>query len=208
MGQARGKTAPQGQGATGVRVDGRRLRTQESRRRVVAALLQCVREGDYDPSAEAVALRAGVGLRTVFRLFKDKDGLMRQMSETVYAELSSVTNAPFKGDTWRERLDDLIRRRVTAFEQVMSYRRAALAHVHHSPVVQLNNRLLQAGQREGLVAVLPERVVAQTEIVDALDLALCIDSWIHLRMDRGIKPAQAKAVVKRLADALLAGEPD
>jgi AcrR family transcriptional regulator len=63
-----------------IRIDGRRLRTAESRRRVVAALLDCVRDGDFDPSAEVVASRAGVGLRTVFRLFTDKEGLFRQMT--------------------------------------------------------------------------------------------------------------------------------
>ncbi len=203
MSQVRARNPHPPSGPKVVRIDGRRLRTQESKRRVVGALLQCVREGDYDPSAEAVALRAGVGLRTVFRLFKDKDGLIRQMSETVYAELAGVAGAPLKGETWRERLDDLLRRRVSAFEQVMPYRRAALAHVHHSDVVQVNNRTLQQVQRQALVAALPETLQTDAELVDALDLVLCIDSWIHLRMDRDLKAAQAKIVIKRLVDAVL-----
>ncbi len=203
MSQVRARNPHPPSGPKVVRIDGRRLRTQESKRRVVGALLQCVREGDYDPSAEAVALRAGVGLRTVFRLFKDKDGLIRQMSETVYAELAGVAGAPLKGETWRERLDDLLRRRVSAFEQVMPYRRAALAHVHHSDVVQVNNRTLQQVQRQALVAALPETLQTDAELVDALDLVLCIDSWIHLRMDRDLKAAQAKIIIKRLVDAVL-----
>ena len=126
-----------------VRKDGRRLRTEESRRRVVTALLECVREGDFDPSAEAIAQRAGVGLRTVFRLFKDKEGLFQQMSQVVLSRIADLAKAPPQGETWRERLDDLMTRRFAAYEQVMPYRRAALAHAHHSQVVRTNNETMR-----------------------------------------------------------------
>lgn len=43
-------------------------------------MLELVREGDISPSAELVAARADVGLRTVFRHFKDLDSLYREMS--------------------------------------------------------------------------------------------------------------------------------
>ena len=55
--------------------DGRRLRSQDSRARIVAAMLDLIREGEIAPSAELVASRANVGLRTVFRHFKDMDSL-------------------------------------------------------------------------------------------------------------------------------------
>lgn len=46
--------------------DGRKLRSEDSKRRIVSAMLELVREGRMAPTAEEVANRAEVGLRTVF----------------------------------------------------------------------------------------------------------------------------------------------
>ncbi|MBP6689360.1 MAG: hypothetical protein KA153_05180, partial [Hyphomonadaceae bacterium] len=51
-----------------VEVDGRRQRSDASRRKIAQAMLELLREGEPDPSADLVAERAGVGRRTVFRL--------------------------------------------------------------------------------------------------------------------------------------------
>jgi AcrR family transcriptional regulator len=190
--------------AVGERPDGRRLRTEESRRKVVAALLDCVRDGDFDPSAETVALRAGVGLRTVFRLFSDKEGLYRQMSEVVRAQLANLTKTPLKGESWRERLNDLMARRFKAFEQVMPYRRAAAAHAHQSAVIQANNSHLSASMRQALAALMPPEVLSDRSTFEAVDLMLCVDSWIRLRLDQGLKAPQARATLERAVAALLA----
>jgi len=190
-----------------VRMDGRRQRTAESRRRVIAALLACVRAGDFDPSAEVVAARAGVGLRTVFRLFVDKEGLFREMSAAVLTQMASLALAPLKGETWRERLDDMMKRRFIAFEDAMPFRRAALAHAHYSSVISANNRAIQAALRHTLSTVLPAEIVADRSTFEAVDMALCIDVWIRLRTDQDLKPAQAKAAINRVVGALLSQAP-
>ena len=59
--------------------DGRRLRSIDSRARIVKAMLALIEEGDMAPGAEAVAARAEVGLRTVFRHFKDMESLYRDV---------------------------------------------------------------------------------------------------------------------------------
>ncbi|WP_415427269.1 TetR/AcrR family transcriptional regulator, partial [Staphylococcus borealis] len=70
--------------------DGRRRRSQDSRARIVQAMLDLVREGDVSPSAELVAARADVGLRTVFRHFSDLDSLYREMSAVISSELMAL----------------------------------------------------------------------------------------------------------------------
>jgi AcrR family transcriptional regulator len=173
----------------------------------VDALLDCVRDGDFDPNAEAVAARAGVGLRTVFRLFSDKEGLFREVSEAVRTQIASLALAPLKGETWRERLDEMMKRRFVAFEEAMPFRRAALAHAHISPVINANNRAIQAALRHTLAAILPAEVTADRATFDAIDTALCIDVWVHLRTDQDLKPVQARAAVQRMVGALLSEAP-
>jgi AcrR family transcriptional regulator len=189
--------------ADDARPDGRRLRTEESRRRVVTALLECVRDGDLDPSAESVAQRAGVGLRTVFRLFKDKEGLLQQMSVAVLSGVANIADSPLEGETWRERLDDLMSRRFTAYEQVMPYRRAAMAHAHRSEVVRSNNEALRQHMRKMLAAALPQEIRADHARFDALEMVLSIEAWIRLRIEQRLDQSRARAAIRRTVHALL-----
>src|SRR5665213_2368302 len=94
--------------------DGRRRRSQDSRARIVAAMLDLIHGGEVAPGAEQVAERAQVGLRTVFRHFKDMDSLYREMSHAIESELRTVVLRPFKAETWRERVLELIDRRSQA----------------------------------------------------------------------------------------------
>ena len=74
--------------------DGRKVRRRNNRRRIVAAMLELVRDGAISPGAEEVAERAGVGLRTVFRHFDDMESLYREMAEAMRHELQPLVAAP------------------------------------------------------------------------------------------------------------------
>ena len=55
--------------------DGRVARGLRTRRNVAEALIELLREGDQEPTARAVAQRAGVSLRLVFHHFTEMDDL-------------------------------------------------------------------------------------------------------------------------------------
>src|SRR5437763_16806409 len=112
--------------------DGRRARSQESRARIVRAMLDRVEAGDVSPSAEQVAARAGVGLRTVFRHFKDMDSLYHEMSLVIETELRSSFDGPFTAPDWRGRLVELAYRRAAIFERIAPFIRASDANRHNS----------------------------------------------------------------------------
>ena len=99
-----------------VEVDGRRQRSNASRRKIAQAMLELLREGEPDPSADLVAERAGVGRRTVFRLFSDMEGVFREMHAIMTSRLTPEFVRPFVATTWRARLDELIERRSRAFK--------------------------------------------------------------------------------------------
>jgi AcrR family transcriptional regulator len=96
-------------------VDGRRLRSEASRLRIVEAMIALVSEGLTMPPAEAVAARAGVGLRTVFRLFEDMDGLYRGMQAVMTERLGSLLEGPIEAADWRDAINILIDRRGRSF---------------------------------------------------------------------------------------------
>jgi AcrR family transcriptional regulator len=186
-----------------IQADGRRRRSADSRRRIVEAMLELVREGDLSPSADAVASRAGVGRRTVFRLFSDMEGIYREMQAIMRDKVAPVRAIPLAGDTLEARLHALVERRVLFFEEVLPVTVAAGVHRHRSPVLQADHKAIQSELRGILVAVLGTGSGA--ELTEALDAVLSIDVWLRLRLEQGLTLADATAVLHRIVCAMMHG---
>ncbi len=181
--------------------DGRRRRSADSRRRIVEAMLELVREGDLAPSADSVAARAGVGRRTVFRLFSDMEGIYREMNAILRDKVAPVRALPLAGDTPEARLHALVERRIRFFEEVLPVTVAAAIHRHRSPVLQADHKAIQAELRGILAAVLGPAV--DPARFEALDAVLSIDLWRRLRHDQGLSPESATAILHRIVAGLL-----
>jgi AcrR family transcriptional regulator len=183
-------------------LDGRRQRADVSRRRIALAMLELVREGEVEPSADLVAERAGVGRRTVFRLFSDMEGVYREMHAVMVERLTPDFIAPFKGATWRERLDEIVLRRARMFDQMLPIKSASDAHRYRSKFLQTEHKKLTRMQRDSLRRVLPANV-ADGEAFEALDLALSFEAWRRLRQEQGLTARQAIAVLRHTTQALV-----
>ena len=94
--------------------DGRRRRSDRSRRQIIEALFDLISEGNVSPSAASVAERAKVGLRTVFRHFEDMDSIYDEMTDAVMTAVMPMIVAPFESETWKERLAECIDRNCAA----------------------------------------------------------------------------------------------
>jgi AcrR family transcriptional regulator len=185
-------------------VDGRRKRSEDSRARIVAAMLELVQAGEMAPGAEQVAAHAGVGLRTVFRHFNDMDSLYREMSAAMEAEIMEVVAKPLKGETWREKLGDMIARRAIAFEKMAPYQRAAAVHRHRSRYLAAGHDRFSATCRAYLVAILPGAMTSQPTLLESLDLILSFETWSRLRGEQNLTARRARAVVDDIVQKLLA----
>ena len=185
-----------------VEVDGRRQRSDASRRKIAVAMLDLLREGEADPSADLVAERAGVGRRTVFRLFSDMEGVFSEMHAIMTDRLTPEFVRPFVATTWRGRLDELIERRAKAFEQMLPIKTAADARRYTSNFLQSEHKNITRMQRQALLTVLPV-TLARNEKLDALDLALSFEAWRRLRYEQGLSVRQAQDVLRHLVKALV-----
>ena len=87
------------------RVDGRTARGQRTRSAVVDALLALQEEGDLEPTAQRVAARAGVALRTVFGHFSDMETLWAQAGERELAKIAALADVPDGALPLEERVD-------------------------------------------------------------------------------------------------------
>lgn len=184
--------------------DGRRRRGQNNRARIVTAMLEIIRTGDMSPSAEQVAARADVGLRTVFRHFKDMDSLYSEMSVAIADELRAVVGTPFQSVDWKDRVLELVDRRAFAFEKIAPFKHASEAYRHRSRFLSEDSSNLVLALRQILVRELRPPLTDDPLKVEALDLLLSFEAWSRLRREQGLSIEAAagvlRAAVRRILD--------
>jgi AcrR family transcriptional regulator len=168
-------------------------------------MLELTHSGHITVSAELVAERAGVGLRTVFRHFNDMDSLYREMSLAIETSLREDVHGRLDGVTWREQLSELIQRRSSVFEKIAPYKRAEAAHRHRSTVLRHDIERLNRFLRERLRDVLPVAVAKDQVLFEALDLLMSFETWERLRRDQGLNIRRARDVVETSVMRQLAG---
>lgn len=186
--------------------DGRRARTVANRARILEAMIDLLQSGETQPSAEAVAARAGVGVRTVFRLFSDVEGLYRGLQATMAERLAPILAEPVTG-ALAARLDLLVERRAKVFEEMARPKAFADMHRARSSELQATHRAFIVAQRSLLLGHLDGLLPDDPDLAEALDLALSFDAWRRLRDDQGLSRAAAERVMRRTARALIASIP-
>jgi AcrR family transcriptional regulator len=181
--------------------DGRRRRSESSRDKIVEAMLALVAEGQITPSAEQVAGRASVGLRSVFRHFKDMESLYAAMTARL-ARNYEMWLVPYKSSEWRGQLSETTDRRLSTYEKLMPFKRAADAHRHESATIQTEHARTLAFMRAKLKSILPEEIAGDMVAFEAIDLLLSFETWQRLRMDQKLSVRKAEAVVRAQVDRL------
>ena len=178
------------------KTDGRRQRSVDSRARIVHALLELVGEGEVSPSAEHVASRAQVGLRSVFRHFKDMDSLYSEMSQMIEDEIVKAYLRPFSEGPLPERLNELVARRARLYERIAPFKRASLSLRHRSSYLNSQHDRMTTAMRDLLKAAMPPEVTSDAMRLETLDLLLSFDTWNRLRTDQGLEPEMAEKIIR------------
>lgn len=194
--------------STPPRIDGRTRRAARSRAAIVEALFALVGEGTPLPTAQQVADRAGVGIRTVFRHFSDMERLFAEVSQRVRAEIQPLLRGRPPAGPVEARLRELAARRARLYERILPYRRSTQVQRAGSPYLEAQLRSDQRALRAELRHWLPEAVRADDDAVEAFDAALSPELWMRLRVEQRLGVKRAEAAFLRIALALAAELPD
>jgi AcrR family transcriptional regulator len=185
-------------------LDGRLARSERSRDAIVEAMLALVGEGDPSPTAERVAERAQVGIRSVFRHFRDMESLFAAMDERLEARVAPRYAAPPPPGRLPERVRALLERRCRLYETIAPYKRAAAMRRAESPFLRETHAALARRLRADLRRWLPELEQAPEPLAEALELVTSFEAWDRLRSDQRLGAARTCAVLERAALALVA----
>lgn len=185
-------------------VDGRRARRHRSRDLAVDALLDLLGDGVLRPTAQQVAERSGVSLRSIFRIFDDVESLnaaaaARQLSRVRHLFIDVLATGGLDA-----RIAEIVSINGRLYESVAPIRRAALRAAPESPALQEQldrARSWVRAEMERVFAV--ELAAAGRDAAAAVEMALSFEAWDHLRSAQGVSLTRAAAAVTRIVTALL-----
>lgn len=166
-------------------------------------MLELIGEGSLSPTAQQVAERADVGVRTVFRHFSDMEALFAAMNEKLTAEFSPLIVEKIQTGSFLERVDGLIDRRVAIFGKLAPYVRSSTLQRWRSAFLQEEHERTTRVLRRDLRRWLPELETIPSDVADALEMILSFEAWNRLRIEQRLGLRRTTGVIRLAVLALM-----
>ncbi|MGI9325658.1 MAG: TetR/AcrR family transcriptional regulator [Pseudomonadales bacterium] len=189
--------------------DGRRKRTEVTRRRILDSARELILEGNFDPTAEAIANHADITRRTLFRHFSDMATLHGAIILDAQEYARSVMEEPFPpalqphpgtdarvAKSWHLLLDHVIDRRVRLYEYLLPLYISAVYQRFRTSTNNESRRKSVRRRRRRLQEILPASIASNTLLLESLDAILSIEYWITLREDQQLTVTKASKVLR------------
>ena len=184
--------------------DGRRLRSERSRKAMIDAALELIEEGNFAPTAKQISECAGVGIRSFFRQFEDMDQFFAAVDEhTVGSFWEGFLHEGDREGALTERLDSIVATYAKAFEEHRSLLLATKSLRWSSRVLKENYERYQQISRANKERWLPEISQLPSDERELADAYLSLEMWHRLRDIQGLSCSAAQALVLKAVTRLL-----
>ena len=108
-------------------IDGRTARRNQNRESVLDAIISLAADGIDDPSVDAIAKRAGVSYRSVYRYFDDRTDLMLCAISRIIGDMWNIFEIDDLGEgPLGERIERFTRTRLAAYRELAPLTRVAI----------------------------------------------------------------------------------
>lgn len=183
--------------------DGRRLRSERSRQAIIDAAISLMDEDMLVATAQQVADRADVGIRSLFRHFSDMESLYQAVDDQIRSDYEALFLGGERDGTVDERIQRMVERRAAAYEAVKKVVLATKAQLWRYEVLRKNYARNQRGLRKDLENWLPELLTDDPETREAANAVASFEMWHRLREDQGLSRKRSIAVIVHVLTALI-----
>ena len=180
--------------------DGRFARSKKTKDAIVRALLKLLRNTPF-PTAEQVAKESKIGLRTVYRQFKDMESIYLSLHEECMHSLGQIFNSDIDLDRpFNERVSFAIRERFTIYDEYETLFIATISNSARLPT--LVNQVAESYQvmRKRFIKIVPEIENLSTIKSDLLFTRILFPSWFSLR---NVLRHDQKIIIDELSNDLM-----
>lgn len=193
--------------AEGQEMDGRRARGIKTRAAIVAALMDLVAGGDLSPTAQRVAAKAGVSVRSVYQHFNDVEGLYTDAARRAFDWIRTSSKDIDPAWPLERRIDEFVSSRASALEAMSAFTRAVRIMEPNAAGLEQIRAELQRWDRERVAHIFGAELDRmegrlRSSLLAAIDAISSADAWDHLRF-AGQSERAARQTVRASINALL-----
>jgi AcrR family transcriptional regulator len=189
--------------------DGRIVRGLRTRQALIQATLDLIQAGDVEPTSAAIATIAGVSSRALFQHFTSLEDLYAAAFDLAVARAFTSAHAVVDSTApLFNRIEALVADRAVVFEEWLPVWRFAERVRSVAPAVGLGISDLRKRLRERLSAWFAFELAnlddgARDLVLDSLDVAFGLDSWMNMREQLRLSPNHASRTWRFTAQALV-----
>ena len=136
--------------------DGRLLRSERSRRLIIESMINLIDEGFLVPTAQQVAQRADVGIRSVFRHFDDMDDIFETANEIIFENVKSLFTGGNRTGVLEKRILHATEQLTSGYAVTKNFILSGKIRMWNTPVVRKNYLLNQKRLQKELENWIPE----------------------------------------------------
>jgi AcrR family transcriptional regulator len=186
--------------------DGRRQRSERSQTAIIAAALALMEEGTLVPTAQQVADRAGVGIRSFFRHFADMDSLFLAVDASLLDSYEALFRVDGRTGSLGQRTVRAIDLYGNAFDKLSQIVLCTKALLWRFPKLRENYAWHQKRLRKELELWLPEVAELSRDRREAVHAVASFEMWNRLREHQGLsQKASGEIVAQLVLDLISAG---
>ena len=180
--------------------DGRFARSQKTKDDIVKALLKLLKDTPF-PTAEQVAKESKIGLRTVYRQFKDMESIYLSLhEECLYSLKQMFENEIDIEKSFEERIYLAISERLAIYSEYESLFIATISNAARLPILVDQVAASYQIMRERFIKIVPEIKNLSTIKSDLLFTRFLFPSWFSLRK---VLNHDQKTIIDELSDDLM-----
>lgn len=184
-------------------IDGRTARRNRNRDAVLDAMIELTSSVEEEPAVEAIAERAGVSYRSVYRYFDDRTELLLAAIGRLMGDVWPVFDIhETADDDFDVRVEALISSRLSAYRTLAPLTRLAMRRAVTEPIVMVEFNNVRAYLREQLEALFAPELDAldpdeRGVVVTALDVLFQFEALEFLARYDGLDDEAMGRVLAR-----------
>jgi AcrR family transcriptional regulator len=188
--------------------DGRIVRGLRTRQGLIQATLDLIQAGDVEPTSTAIATIAGVSSRALFQHFTSLADLYAAAFDLAVSRAFDGSRPVDSAAPLASRIDLLVADRAQLFEEWLPVWHFAERVRSVAPAVGLGVAQLRRLLRERIAVWFATELgnldpEPRDMVLDSLDLAFGLDSWMNMREQLRLSPVHASRTWRFTAEAIV-----
>jgi len=175
--------------------DGRLLRSERSRGLIIDAMIALIEEGFLIPTAQQIAERADIGIRSVFRHFDDMDSIFETVNTLMLEETAPLFTGGDRTGTLDVRILHAIEQLTNGYESAKNFMLSGRIRRWNTPVIEKNYAVNQRRLQKELEDWIPEILTLPDDQKQSAYALASFDYWYRLRIDQTVSPDSCISII-------------